>query len=92
MGTNVAAESYNVQEKAVVQIRVVGCTSCLLDLGKDGFTERTALCRYILLLNKVVYEDAHHVVFVVQINWGIDCTQSENHVYSYCISEQGHGS
>ena len=35
-GTNVAAESHYVQEKAVVRIWVVGRASGLLDLGKDA--------------------------------------------------------
>ena len=64
-GTNVVAESHYAQEKAVVQIQVVGHASGLLDLGNDGIAERTALCGYILFLNEVVDKGAHHVIFIV---------------------------
>ena len=76
MRTNVAAESHNVQEKTVVQIWVVGCASGSLNLGKDSIVERTALRCYILFLNKVVDKGACHVIFVVQINWWLECVQS----------------
>ena len=86
VGNNVAAESHYVQEKAVVRIRVIGCASGLLDLGKDSIVERTALRGYIFFLNDVVDKDARHVIFVVQINWWLECAQSEKRIYGFCVS------
>ena len=60
--------------------------------SKDSLVERTALRGYIIFLNEVVDKDARHVIFVVQINWWLECVQGEKHVYGFCISDQGHQS
>ncbi len=64
-GTNVVAESYYVQEKAVVQVRVVGSTSGSLDLGKLGVVMRTALYSYLFLHTAVLSKGddvaSHHL-------------------------------
>jgi hypothetical protein len=67
-------------------IWVVGNTSGLLDLGKNGIVKRTVLCCYIFLIDKVVYEIFSHVVLVVYVNWGFESMQYEKRVDCFCIS------
>ncbi len=85
-GTNAATEGDYVQKKAMIQIWVVGNTGGPLDLGKNGVVEWTALCPYILLVDKVVDEDSCYVVLVVHVNQGFLGTHYEKCIDCFCIS------